>query len=49
MAVSQWGFKAENVVWFRDGYPNLFKEVKEKPGLKRKAKTYISDEGIAQL
>jgi len=49
IAVSQWGYKAENIVWYRGGYPSLFKEVKKNSKLKRKAKRYISDEGIAQL
>jgi len=49
VAVTQWGFDAKNVIWFRDGYPILFKEVKSNPKLKRKAKRYISDSGISQL
>ena len=49
VAAKKWGFKAENVVWFRDGYPLLFKEVKENNKLKRKAKKYLSDDGMTQL
>jgi len=49
MAISEWGYKAENVIWFRAGYPLLLKEVKEDPKLKRKAKKYLSDEGVKQL
>ncbi len=49
IAVTQWGYKAENVVWYRDGYPTLFKEIKNNPKMKRKAKRYISDDGITQL
>jgi hypothetical protein len=49
IAVTRWGYKAENVVWYRDGYPALFKEVKHNPKIKRKAKRYISDDGFAQL
>jgi len=49
IAVTEWGFKAKNVIWYRDGYPILFKEVKNNPKMKRKAKRYISDDGITQL
>jgi Rhodanese-like domain len=49
IAVTEWGYKPENIVWFRDGYPILFKEVKKNPKLKRKAKRYISDAGLSQL
>lgn len=48
-AVTDWGYKPENVVWFRAGYPLLLKEVKDNPKLKRKAKRYVSDEGVKQL
>lgn len=49
MAVTKWGYKPENVIWFRGGYPFLLKEVKDNPKLKRKAKKYISDAGVKQL
>ncbi len=49
MAVSEWGYKAENIIWFRAGYPLLLKAVKNNPKLKRKAKKYLSDEGIKNL
>lgn len=49
IAVTEWGYKAENVIWFRAGYPYLFKEIKGNPKLKRKAKKYISDSGVKQL
>ena len=49
MAVTEWGYKPENVIWFRGGYPLLLKEIKENPKLKRKAKKYISDAGVKQL
>lgn len=48
-AVGEWGYKVENVVWFRAGYPLLFSEVKGNQKLKRKAKRYISEEGVKQL
>ena len=49
VAVTDWGYKAENVIWFRAGYPHLFKEIKSNSKLKRKAKKYISDAGVKQL
>ena len=49
IAVTQWGFDPKNVIWFRDGYPTLFKKVKDTPILKRKAKKYISNDGISQM
>ncbi len=48
-AVKEWGFAPDKVVWFRDGYPALLKQVKADPKLKRKAKKYISDEGLSQM
>lgn len=47
--VTEWGYKPENVIWFRAGYPYLLKEIKNNPKLKRKAKKYISDSGVKQL
>lgn len=49
MAVTEWGYKPENMVWFRAGYPLLLKAVKNDPKLQRKAKRFISDEGLKQL
>ena len=49
VAIAQWEFLPANIVWFRDGYPNLFKEVKASGKLKRKAKRYLSDEALSQL
>jgi hypothetical protein len=49
VAVTQWGYSPQNVYWFRDGYPELFKDVKASAGLKRKAKTYLSDGAVSQL
>ncbi len=49
VAVKDWGIDAAKVVWFRGGYPNLFKAVGKEPKLKRKAKRYLSDEGVSQL
>ena len=49
VTVSEWGFPPENIIWFRDGYPNLFKAVKKDSKLKRKAKKYLSDAGMKQL
>lgn len=48
-AVTEWGYAPEKIVWFRDGYPFLFKEVQGNAKLKRKAKRYISEAGIKQL
>lgn len=49
VAVKQWGYSPQNVYWFRDGYPELFKHVKGDSGLKRKAKNYLSDAALSQL
>jgi hypothetical protein len=49
VAAVQWGFNPKNIVWFRDGYPVLLKEVKDNPQLKRKAKLYLSDEAVAEM
>lgn len=49
IAVTEWGYDPAKIVWFRDGYPFLFKEVQGNAKLKRKAKRYISEAGIKQL
>jgi rhodanese-related sulfurtransferase len=49
VAVTQWGFKPENVIWFRAGYPLLVKEIQADAKLKRKAATYLTDEAVANL
>jgi len=49
VTVTEWGFPPENIIWFRDGYPNLFNTVKKDSKLKRKAKKYLSDAGMKQL
>lgn len=49
MATTAWGYKPENAIWFRAGYPFLFKAVQENDKLKRKANKYISEEGVKQL
>jgi len=49
VAATQWGYTPENIIWFRAGYPELFKSVKSEAKLRRRAKTYLSDEGIGHL
>jgi len=49
IAITQWGYNADNIIWFRAGYPHLMKEVQNNPKLKRKAKKYISDAGVKAL
>ena len=49
VAVTEWGLDPAKVVWFRAGYPNLFKAVGETPKLKRKAARYLCDNGVAKL
>jgi hypothetical protein len=49
VAVKEWGFKSENVVWFRAGYPLLLKEIQGDPKLKRRAVSYLTDEAIGDL
>ncbi len=48
-AVTDWGYNPDNIVWMRAGYPLLLKEIKENPKLKRKAKKYLSAEGMKHL
>lgn len=48
-AVTDWGYSPERIVWFREGYPFLFKKIQSDAKLKRKAKRYISDDGVKQL
>ena len=38
VAVAQWGYAPKQIVWYRDGYPNLFSEIKDNTKLKRRAK-----------
>ena len=49
VAVTEWGYAPEQVVWFRAGYPLLLTAIKNDPKLKRKAKKLISDEGMNSL
>lgn len=49
MAASAWGYTPQNIIWFRAGYPNLFKDVKADAKLRRRAKAYLSDNGLSQL
>lgn len=49
VAVTEWGYKPAQIVWFRAGYPLLIAEVKKDPKLKRKAKQYLSEAGVKQL
>jgi hypothetical protein len=49
VAIKNWGLAPATVIWFRDGYPNLLKDVSETPKLKRKAKSYLCDSGLAGL
>lgn len=49
VSVTEWGYSPEQVIWFRDGYPNLLSAVKADPKLKRKAKKYLSEAGVKQL
>jgi Rhodanese-like domain len=49
VAVEEWGLDASQVVWFRAGYPSLFKAVSETAKLKRKAKRYVCDASMAKF
>jgi len=49
IAITQWGYSPDNIVWNRAGYPHLMKQVQNNPKLKRKAKKYISDAGVKAL
>lgn len=48
-AVTAWGYKPENIIWFRAGYPLIFKAVKEDAKMGRKAKKFLSDEGVKSM
>jgi len=49
VAVNQWGFKPEQVIWFRDGYPVMETKITEDPMLKRKAKKFLNSDGVQNL
>lgn len=49
VAVTEWGYKPEQAIWFRAGYPHLLQDVKNDAKLKRKANQYLSDAGVRQL
>jgi len=49
VAATKWGYKPENVVWFRDGYPNLVKQIQDDAKLKRKASKYLNEEAMKSL
>lgn len=49
VAVTDWGIDPSQVVWFRAGYPQLFKAVSETPKLKRKAKRYLCDASLGRF
>ena len=49
VAITEWGYKPEQIIWFRAGYPHLLQDVKADAKLKRKANQYLSDAGISQL
>ena len=49
VAINTWGFSASQIIWFRDGYPNLFKAIREDPKLKRAAKRLVSDSALKEL
>jgi hypothetical protein len=49
VAISEWGYKPEQIIWFRAGYPHLLQEVKSDAKLKRKANQYLSEAGVSQL
>lgn len=49
IAVSKWGYAADNVIWYRDGYPNLVKAIQDDAKLKRKANKYLSEEAMKSL
>jgi rhodanese-related sulfurtransferase len=48
-AVTDWGYDPGMIVWFRDGYPVLFKEVMDNPRLKRRATRFLSEAGAARI
>jgi len=48
-AITEWGYPADKTIWFRGGYPNLLKTVKNDAKLKRKAKRYISASGMKSM
>ncbi|MBA3015966.1 MAG: rhodanese-like domain-containing protein [Desulfobulbaceae bacterium] len=49
IATTKWNYKPENVIWYRDGYPNLVQQIQADPKLKRKASKYLSEEAMKSL
>lgn len=49
VAVQEWGLDPANVVWFRAGYPDLFKAVGDNAKLKRKAPKYLSEAALSKF
>lgn len=49
VAVQDWGFDPAQVVWFRGGYPHLFKAVSENAKLKRKPGNYLCANSLTKL
>lgn len=47
-SVAEYGLKPANVVWFRDGYPNLEKFILENPKLKKKIAKYLRGDVVNQ-
>ncbi len=45
-AIQQWGFKLEQVIWFRSGFPGLFSYVKENPELERKMNKFLQGDVV---
>ncbi len=48
-AVTEWGYKPEQIVWFRDGFPVLENKVSQDAKLKRKAKKLLTPDAIKNL
>ena len=47
-SVAEYGFSPSKVVWYRDGYPNLEKEVLDNPKLKKRISKYLMGDVLNQ-
>jgi hypothetical protein len=48
-AAVEWGIDPERIVWFREGYPGFFREIRDNPILRRKAMNFLSEEALRRF
>jgi hypothetical protein len=47
-AVAQWGIDPARIIWYRDGYPEFFCEIRDNPLLRCKARIFLNEEALKQ-